>query len=130
MKFTALPVTSLEDVTLDFEQIQSLLNPPAWAAPALENSWAVAFGLAVGYLKDALGFVHLRGAASGGASGTTAFTLPAGFRPGQQCEYVLRVPGSTTQGWADLSATGALTCYPPSAGVALAFDGITFLAER
>jgi hypothetical protein len=49
-----------------------------------QNSWtnfAAGIDASASYILDPLGFVTLRGILSGGASGTTAFTLPAGFRP-------------------------------------------------
>ena len=77
MKFQALPTTSFEDVTLDLEQLQALLANAAWTALTLLNPWATLAGsVTVGYMKDPLGFVHLRGRATGGANGTPAFTLP------------------------------------------------------
>lgn len=50
----------------------------SWKAPTLESSWT---GTNVGYFKDALGFVHIMGVVSGGATATSIFTLPQGFRP-------------------------------------------------
>lgn len=48
--------------------------------PAFTNSW-VATDSNVYYRKDPFGRVYLRGSLSGGASGTSAFTLPVGYRP-------------------------------------------------
>ena len=51
--------------------------------PTLINSW-VAFDNVLypcWYFKDTLGFVHVNVALKTGASGTTAFTLPTGYRP-------------------------------------------------
>lgn len=74
---------------------QGLLTLPAgaaitqetWIAPTLLNSW-VNYGISsvlqvAGYMKDSMGFVHLRGAIKNGTTtaGTTLFTLPAGYRP-------------------------------------------------
>lgn len=50
---------------------------------AFQNSW-VNFGgtnASASYYKDSLGRVYLKGTIKTGASGTTAFTLPAGYRP-------------------------------------------------
>lgn len=57
-----------------------------WIGPALSNNW-VNFGGGydtVGYMKDTMGFVHIRGFIKSGTAtaGTLLFTLPAGFRPG------------------------------------------------
>jgi hypothetical protein len=56
-----------------------------WTATSFVNSWAnVGFGYATGgYMKDALSVVHLKGRITGGANGSAAFTLPAGYRPSQ-----------------------------------------------
>jgi hypothetical protein len=51
--------------------------------PAFQNGWHN-FGGSFskgGFFKDALGIVHLKGNLTGGGSGTTAFTLPEGYRP-------------------------------------------------
>jgi hypothetical protein len=51
--------------------------------PPFENGWTN-FGTSwseAGFFKDGLGFVHLKGTISSGTLNTTAFTLPAGYRP-------------------------------------------------
>jgi hypothetical protein len=68
-----------------FEQALAsyLLTPPTWLAPSLVNSWAN-YGSGnqnAGYYKDTAGTVHLRGLIKSGASLSTAFTLPSGYRP-------------------------------------------------
>jgi hypothetical protein len=101
-----------------------------WIAPTLVNSWANAGGgyETAGYLRDALGFVHLKGTLLGGPPNTSPFTLPAGYRPGADASYG--------------DATGAphyTGCFITSAGVVTintAFisgnnlAGVTFLAEN
>jgi hypothetical protein len=56
----------------------------AWVAADLSNSW-VNYGVghvAASYVKDALGFVHIRGLVKNGTSAVaTIFTLPADYRP-------------------------------------------------
>jgi hypothetical protein len=54
-----------------------------WITPTLLNSW-VDFGsgwATVQYMKDALGFVHIKGMPKSGSLAATIFTLPAGYRP-------------------------------------------------
>jgi hypothetical protein len=99
-----------------------------WIAPSLINSWVVVG--AVGYLKDPLGFVHLRGQVSDGTSGAIAFVLPAGYRPGIQSFFPSVVGGGffgytgiTNAGWVTPETVG----QPTTSGLYL--DGITFLAE-
>jgi hypothetical protein len=68
-----------------FEQALAsyLLTPPTWLAPSLTNSWVNAAGgtTAAGYYKDTSGRVWLRGVIKTGASLSSAFTLPSGYRP-------------------------------------------------
>jgi ATP-dependent protease ClpP protease subunit len=53
----------------------------SWFAPGLTNSWLNNGGGydTAGFMKDGLGFVHLKGAIKSGVG--SAFTLPAGYRP-------------------------------------------------
>lgn len=87
---TAYPVPSSAADTnwaadqVAFEQaVAAALAPPTWLAPSFTNSW-VNSGTGTqtaGYWKDANGTVHLRGTIKSGTNGTSAFTLPAGYRP-------------------------------------------------
>ena len=56
----------------------------AWQAPTLLNGWTNYDATTwdpVGYMKDSLGFVHLRGFVKGGtiSTGTIVFKLPVGL---------------------------------------------------
>lgn len=57
----------------------------AWVeVTSFENSWVNYGGTnqTAGYVKDAFGFVHLKGVVKNGSSiPTIIFTLPAGYRP-------------------------------------------------
>lgn len=77
-----------------FDQILALYNAhiadTTWNAPSLQNGW-VNFGsntAEAGYMKDAHGFVHLKGMLKDGITtiNTEIFTLPIGYRP-QKSEY-------------------------------------------
>jgi hypothetical protein len=82
-----------------------------WQAPALQNSW-VNYGDGfdpVGYMKDSLGFVHIKGFIKSGTTtlGTLVFTLPAGYRPAASSYYCSGVgSGSTINAW-EVNAAGA-----------------------
>lgn len=102
------------------------LTGEAWITPTLGNGWTQfnAYTL-VGYMKDALGFVHLRGAIKDGTLSTTVFTLPGGYRPASSIGFATN---SATTSSITISGAGALS---PSAGstTCIYLDGITFRAE-
>ena len=58
---------------------------PTFTPVTFTNGWANYFSGTeygpVGYYKDSMGIVHLRGLAASGTIGQNMFTLPAGFRP-------------------------------------------------
>lgn len=105
------------------------LTVSAWIAPTLINSWAN-FGSGfetAAYLKDPLGFVHLKGVITGGASTTVAFVLPAGYRPG--ATTLGAAGGGSLLAEAQAFANGDVACtFPATTPVGL--SGITFLAEN
>jgi len=57
----------------------------AWVAPTLLNSWVNYGGTyaTAGYMKDSLGFVHLKGMVKTGTIGQVIFTLPVSYRPAE-----------------------------------------------
>lgn len=100
-----------------------------WTAPTLLNAWANvgAGNEPAGYLKDPLGFVHLRGLVIGGANATVAFVLPVGFRPAAQAQYSAAPGGGI--GLVLFAANGNVTINWTVAAN-MSFAGITFLAEN
>jgi hypothetical protein len=71
--------------------VDALNNQEAFNPAVLENAWLV-FGsgdMDPGYMKDQLGFVHIRGHVKDGTTtpGTTIFTLPTGYRPSSALEF-------------------------------------------
>jgi hypothetical protein len=57
--------------------------------PAYENGWHVSFPDFVEFRKHMTGEVSLVGRASPGSTGTTVFTLPAGYRPSRDLTDVI-----------------------------------------
>lgn len=58
----------------------------AWVTPTLLNGWtnfdpAEETDYRAAYMKDSLGFVHIRGTIKNGTNSSAAFTLPIGYRP-------------------------------------------------
>ena len=77
----------LEDIV---EPFRAELNQKAnkiqeeWIVPTLVNGWVQddeADAMNIGYMKDNMGFVHLRGRIKNGTLGGPAFTLPLGYKP-------------------------------------------------
>jgi len=112
--------------------------------PAFVNSWSSFGGVysPVGFRKSPDGKVMLRGTAQGGASGTTMFTLPVGYRPpggsyipvlgdgGAAGNFVYVNTDGTVQGSRNGTTlhlanvefdTDTVAAYPPSAGLTTSF---------
>lgn len=68
------------------------VSPAAnWQTVTYQNSWttySTSWGPAE-YYKDHAGVVHMRGLIKSGTVGATAFTLPAGYRPGVQLLFAI-----------------------------------------
>lgn len=99
------------------DQIKTLRNQnlaiPDWinigdvGAPAFQNSWVNYGGYNVaGFWRDSSGIVHLRGLIKLGTVGfgTPVFTLPVGFRPGQN--ILLGVHANGAEGRMDIDTSG------------------------
>lgn len=68
----------------DISDALTALSVWTWQRPQLLNDWQdFSSTLVARYTKTAAGFVVLSGAIKSGTVGSTAFTLPVGFRPGQ-----------------------------------------------
>ncbi len=101
--------------------------------PAFQNGW-VNFGgarQAVGFYKDPLGRVHLFGTVKNGAgSGTTMFTLPAGYRPGGELPFaVARLETSGDASQIDVRPGGGVFVARGSAAE-MSLNNISFRAVQ
>ena len=101
-----------------------------WIAPTLLNSWVNAGGAfeTAGYLKDPLGFVHLKGVVQSGTSGTAVFVLPTGYRPGATTDNSGGF-NSTNPSQVQIDASGNVKAFISVAG-GVGLSGVTFLAEN
>lgn len=101
----------------------------AWIAPTLNNGW-INYGAPlpnVGYYKDNLGIVHLRGVVKNGTIGyTSIFTLPSGYRPANELWFI--VSSYNTDGKLVISSNGPVQLIIGS-NTSVSLDGITFKAE-
>jgi hypothetical protein len=108
------------------------LTGSPWIAPTLLGTWVNSGGSGetVGYFKDPIGFVHLKGIVGGGTSGTTLFSLPAGFRPGATGLYPAG-PGNaaTSSASSQITAGGSVFIFY-TVGGPIGISGTNFLAEN
>ena len=104
--------------------------PGAWIAPTLLNSWVQTAGRPpVGFFKDALGIVRLRGCVNGGVLTNAAFALPAGYRPSGFSAYLFPVSSPSTGNGTCNVQNGFVVPFSGSAGE-FNFAGISFLGEQ
>jgi len=107
----------------------STLAQQDWIAPTFQNSWVNygdIYGVA-GYMKDSMGFVHLRGLVKSGTVQQCIFTLPAGYRP--QYAEIHAVISNNTIGRVDISTVGCVFVNTGS-NIYTSLDGITFKAYQ
>lgn len=100
--------------------------------PAFENNWVnyISNGpnTTAAFMKDCVGFVHLKGVIGGGTVTFTAFTLPAGYRP-LIIEKFPTVSATSVFGVLRVDSNGDVIPYvSPSGNITL--DGITFKGEQ
>jgi hypothetical protein len=101
----------------------------AWQNVTFAGAWANygGGGNNVQYMKDALGFVHLRGMAALGVFPSTIFTLPAGYRPVNILNFA--IPCNGAFGYVAIAGAGTVSLQAGS-NVWASLEGITFLAEQ
>lgn len=107
-------------------------------APAFTNSWVNFDGnsppthRSAFFYKDR-GRIRLGGAIKTGASGTSAFTLPAGYRPLAQTDDSTVFPAFASGGIAQVAVRAGGAVVPTNVGATAVatfvfLDGISFLA--
>ena len=75
------------------------------------------------FAKDSAGFVHLKGTITAGTFAAAAFTLPVGYRPGQNLVLPVAIERDAL-----LLTSGEVEVFQSGAEVNCGFDGIAFKA--
>ncbi|WP_156936144.1 hypothetical protein [Anoxybacteroides tepidamans] len=99
-----------------------------WIAPTLLNGWVnngSGFEIA-GYYKDALGFIRLKGLIKGGTMGTTAFVLPAGYRPSSRRAFPVITSGGLGRVDIDTAGNVIVMSYGTASNGYVSLEGICF----
>jgi len=141
-ELTSTDISRIQDnIALTTDAIRNAMVPRWIDVPTpFANGWSVLVYVgvagsthggprAVSYIKDASGFVHLRGLIIGGTiSGTatgTVFTLPVGYRPYFQGSWEVSDSGTTItvvdNGDVRVSSSTNAWAY---------LNGVSFLAEQ
>lgn len=100
----------------------------SWFTPTFQNSW-VNFGTPheeAGYMKDSMGFVHLRGLIKSGTA-SLIFTLPSGYRPKAQ-QMIATITATNAFGRLDIKADGSVEATSYNNGY-FSLNNVTFKAE-
>lgn len=99
----------------------------SWTNATLTNSW-VTFGGSYptpGYRKDSNGIVHLRGVIKSGTNGTSALTLPTGYRPAFKCSFPALNTNAGSQ--VDVNTDGTVVVSGSTAYMGL--DSVSFYID-
>lgn len=106
-----------------------LASNEAWKTPTLSGTWVnLGSGFSTaGYYKTNDSIVRLKGVIKSGTVGTSAFTLPVGYRPLET--LVMVCDSSNAHGDIVINTNGTVV---PTTGSAVWFslDGLTFRAEQ
>jgi hypothetical protein len=100
----------------------------SWITATLANGWIVNHN-APQYMIDVAGFVHIRGSMSGGATNSTAFVLPADYRPGISDFYICLGANGYAGNYVHINTGGVVSVTTANSEI-LFGGGVTFLAEN
>ncbi|MBC1224977.1 hypothetical protein GNF10_16985 [Nostoc sp. UCD121] len=108
--------------------LQNITQQELWQTPTFQNNWVNYDNTynPVGYFKDSLGIVHLRGLVRSGTNNTTIFTLPVGYRPSNRELQAIQTFNNTI-GRLDILTDGQVQVVLGNNGW-VSLDGITFRA--
>jgi hypothetical protein len=110
--------------------VQGIPLSTGWQAPSFQNSWANFGGFASAtYRRHQDRLVELKGFITGGTIDAAAFTLPAGFRPGDATRAFATVGGGSVFARVDVQTDGEVIPRVVGSG-RCSLDGITFHADQ
>ena len=110
-----------------FHRVEKLVGEcEDWQDVTFENSWANAGGSYpdASYYKDPFNVVHIKGTINTGSSGTTAFTLPEGYRPPEQMLFLGVGAAAAAGNYITVNTSGAVA--PTISGTGIHINGVSF----
>ena len=102
---------------------ENFLTVEDWNTASLINSW-VDVSTDPGYYIDPLGRVYLKGHLTTGTSGTTAFVLPAGYRPPVDMYFNALGTSGAAGNFVFIDTSGNV--QPTRSGVSIYLNDISF----
>lgn len=105
-----------------------------WIKPTLLNKWVdrnIGDDAPTGYMKDQLGFVHVRGIVTGGATSSNVFFLPEGYRPSRRMQFInISHDQQLLLSYITVEKSGAVYINSGAGDMWLTLDNIYFYAEQ
>lgn len=125
VKKTLAETQSILGITSHLADKLTAHNPEDPIAPTLLNSW-VNYGSGystVGYWKDSMGMLHIKGNIKSGVLTSVAFNLPSGYRP--SLDLVISVSSNNLFGYMYIRSNGDVVPFSGS-NTSFSFDNISF----
>lgn len=126
-------VSSNKTVTLASPTITGTIPQEAWITPTLLNGWVNFGGIyeTVAFMKDSIGFIHLKGMIKSGNIDSVAFILPTGYRPSKE-QYLVGLTGYDSKSFTVVVKADGSVLISSSAATNswVTINGITFKAEQ
>ncbi|MDB1923404.1 hypothetical protein ABHA37_08250 [Clostridium tertium] len=113
----------IEELEQDFKRTST---QEAWISPTLLSGWVSVDNMIASYMKDSLGFVHIKGRLKSGGS-YQLFNLPVGYRPIQEIGF-LNSTNVNTPFRVIINNGGLVQAYGQGSNE-IYLDGIVFRAE-
>ena len=115
-------VLTASDWNIDTSDLEYLYGDTTWSTPTLINSWTNQGGYTTQYRRVGTAVV-LRGAVVGGASNSSAFTLPVGYRPAARQNFASIGGSAGVSVTVDTAGDVYVDCG--STGIWVALDPVT-----
>lgn len=122
-------VREIEKLQVEITRIHNLTaGDNAWTnVPSFDNSWADAGNSTPAYMKIDQDVVILKGVIDTGSVGSSAFTLPSGYRPSEDLRLVCISNGAI--GRVNIITDGTVVPASPSNNAWVSLDGLSFRAD-
>lgn len=109
MPIASVTAGAIIDPTAFGNAVADAINPTAWQFPTLINSWTDGGAPTTVAYRRINELVYLRGRLGGGTTGSSPFTLPAGFRPAVQYNAIVLGSSASVIGSIAITTAGVIT---------------------